>query len=107
MAKRTVKINERQLNEAVAKSVRKILEGLETEEQGYYEVDKSNAKEAYELFCRFLGEDEANEKIVTSLGYEKLAEALEFLFERYGFRYWEKYLKDKENGVTVNTFEFE
>lgn len=107
MEKRIVKISKRQLNEAVAKSVRKILEAFDSEEDGYYKVETDEAQEACDLFRKYLGTNEANEEIVTSLGYEKLAESMEFLFERYGFKYWKRYLEEKENGVTVSTFEFD
>lgn len=106
MAKRTIRLTDKQLNEAVKKTVSRILENMVNGDNGYYSVDEEDVQEAYDLFCKWLGEEEANEKIVTSLGQEKLAESLSFLFDLYGFKYWGKYLKDRENGITVGTFEF-
>ncbi len=82
--KKTIKLTESDLKRIITEAV------MEAESEGW-EVDDNRAQEAYELFCREYGEDEANKAIVRSLGNVELAKCLAYVFRCYEFRQWKDY----------------
>ena len=58
-----------------------------------WEVDSSEAWEAYEFACDYFGKENLDDQIVSGLGTDELAEALVYIFRMNDFREW-----DERNG---------
>lgn len=68
----------------------------EAESYGWV-VDDWKAQEAYDMFCDYIGKEEANEAIVGCLGNEELAACLAYLFRMYEFRELEESQEESED----------
>lgn len=89
--KKVVKLNESTLKRIV-KNV--LMEAVD----GGWEVPDGMAQEAYDLAVQYFGKEDIDNQIVTSLGNEKLAECLAFIFRMNDFREWDKYMEKKNGG---------
>lgn len=61
-------------------------------------VEDSDAWEAYEFACDYLGKEYIDEEIIQGLSTSELAESLAFIFRNNDFREWEAY----KNGEDLN-----
>ena len=68
----------------------------EAESYGWV-VDDWKAQEAYDMFCDYIGKEEANEAIVRCLGNEELAACLAYLFRMYEFHELEESQEESED----------
>lgn len=64
-------------------------------------VDSSEAWEAYEFACDYLGKDYLDGQIVSSLGTESLAESLEYIFRIHDFNDWKE--RNNDNGEVTSS----
>lgn len=51
-------------------------------------VDESEAWEAYEFACDYLGKETVDEEIIRGLSTDELAESLAYMFRMYEFNEW-------------------
>ena len=87
MNKKLIRLTENDLHKIVKESVTKMLHEAEN---GGWVVDSSEVQEAYDLAANEWGEDYLNQAIVRSLGTERLAECLAYVFRMYDFRQWKE-----------------
>lgn len=66
---------------------------LKSAESYGWVVESSEAWEAYDMACDYLGKETVNQAIVDSMGTDELAESLAFLFRQWDFTEW-----DERNG---------
>jgi hypothetical protein len=85
MNKKLVKLTEMDLHRIVEETTKQILKEAIN---GGWEVDTSEAQEAYEMAVNSFGEETINSAIVRSLGDETLAQCLAYIFRQYDFREW-------------------
>ena len=83
--KKTVKLTEQDLHKIVEETTKQILKEAIN---GGWEVDSSEAQEAYEMAVNSFGEETINSAIVRSLGDETLSQCLAYIFRQYDFREW-------------------
>lgn len=96
--RKKINLTESDLHRIIKRSVNRV---LKEEEDGYgWEIDSSEAQEAYEFGANMMGEDDLNAAIVRCLGTEQLAKALTYVFRQYDLRGW------KERNL-INDEEFE
>lgn len=67
-----------------------------------WEVDESEATEAYDLFSEHYGNEAANAAIVRSMGTIELSKCLAYIFQQYEFRPWKEY---QEKRGQMNDYE--
>lgn len=58
---------------------------------GGWEVDSSEANDAYDFAMEYFGEDELNRQIIQALGTDELAACLAYIFRMNDFREWDEY----------------
>lgn len=68
-------------------------------------VDSSEAWDAYEFACDYLGKDYLDDQIVSSLGTESLAESLEYIFRIHDFNDWKERNNDDGEVTSSNVWE--
>ena len=81
---RMIRLTESDLRRIVAESVFEAVDGG-------WEVDASEAQEAYELACQHFGEEDINRQIVQAIGSDELAACLAFIFRMNDFREWDEH----------------
>lgn len=86
--KKTVKLTESELKGMVTKILNEAI-------NGGWEVDSSEAQEAYNFAVDNLGEETINNAIIKCLSSETLAACLAYVFRMYDFREWDSYKESK------------
>ena len=82
------------INRKNVKSNRKInRRAIKAAESYGWEVDSSEAWEAYEFACDYFGKENLDDQIVSGLSTDELAESLVYIFRMNDFREW-----DERNG---------
>lgn len=97
--RKKIKLTEEDLHRIIKRSVNRILK--EEEDEYGWEIDSSEAQEAYEFGANEIGEDELNAAIVRCLGTEQLAKALTYVFRQYDLRGW----KERNSFEDIDDFE--
>lgn len=91
--KQTVKLDENKFRELIKENVREILNEAEN---GGWVVESNEAQEAYDLAVQYMGKEYVDDAIVGTLGYEKLADCLAYLFRMWDFREWDNRNSEEE-----------
>lgn len=105
----TIRINKDNLDRLISESVSSVVkENRINEAESYgWEVPDELAEEAYELFCKYEGKENADSAIVKAMGQSAKAQILAYIFRMYDFREWQRYMEAREEGATVDNFEFD
>lgn len=82
--KKVIKITESKLRQMVAEAVMEAV-------NGGWEVDDSEAMDAYNLAVNCLGKETIDDAIIRAMSSHTLAELLAYIFRQYDFREWEEY----------------
>ena len=93
------RITEKDLHKIVNESVKRIVKEAIN---GGWEVDSSEAQEAYNFAVQELGKETVDDAIIRNLNEETLAQCLVYMFRMYEFKEWYEY----KNAQNEENFDF-
>lgn len=86
--KKVIKLSESKLRQMITEAVMEAV-------NGGWEVDDSEAMDAYNLAVNTLGKEVIDDAIIRAMSSHVLAELLAYIFRQYDFREWDEYKSSK------------